>query len=276
MSELKSLGMGIVAQDKNDNSKHIAVFLPESFPYHEGNITSEAKEITRKITDIHGNETENTVYKKMVVKAEWKGENNELYAPSVRAGQQVEVLEIDGTNIYFWKALGRDLHLRRGEKVGKVYNASNAKVTTAESLTKENTYGWVIDTNTGIVQFWTSKDNGEKAAFTVELNGKDGAVKVGDGENMIEIDSNTGTITGTTASGTSIVLEKKNVKVIASDTITFETKKCVITDKLIVEGDNEGKGDLKLSGDLKATNIDATIYTGDSAFISDVSGYLRG
>jgi hypothetical protein len=271
MSELKHLGVGIVVADKNNNSKHIGVYLPESFPYHEGNITAAAKEITRTITDHHGEETENTVYKKMIVKAEWKGEANDLFAPKVKAGQQVDVFEIDGTNVYFWKELGRDNHLKRLEKAGKAYNASNAKVTTAESLTKENTYGWVVDAENQLIQFWTSMANGERAAFTFEYDGKEGIMKAGDGSNSIQLDLQSGKFNVLTESGTGLELKKGKVKVFAAEEITFETKNCYVkAEKLIVEGDGEIKGDLKVGG-----TIEAETFTGTEAFIGDVSGYIR-
>ena len=184
----KLIGKGIVAEDKNEGSKFISVYLPESLPYYEGELTDRPAKIKRTILTANGEKEDLTLFKKATVKAEWKKENNQPLAPRVKKGEFVDIYELIDTNLYYWQVSGDSTFTRRNDRILKVFSGNGGSTETDSPQTKENTYGFELDPSTGIVRLWTSAANGEKSTFDIDLNGKAGIISIKAGDLTIQLD----------------------------------------------------------------------------------------
>jgi hypothetical protein len=232
----KLVGKGIAAEDKNDNSKFLSVFLPESLPYHDGEINGSAAKVSRTIKNADGDEEEVKIFKKATVKAEWKKGSNDRIAPSVRKGETVNVYELMDTNIYYWEALGDGSHLRRKEKFSRVFNAFGESTETDTPQVKGNTYGVEVDTANGYLRIWTSADDKEKTAFDIDLNGGTGILTIMTTSKMvIQMNAVTDTILAENSKHTRVFIHENEVDIEAK-TVNINADKTKVSKDLEVAG----------------------------------------
>ena len=248
--QLVDLGVGIVAADKNDNSRFISVFIQEQLPYHEGAVTNDVVDTQVNGVDHEGNAYSHILQKTMAVKADWKKTANRITAPNVRKGERVRVLAASDTEVYYWEEMGRDPELRRAESITWGYNASGVELTKGMPVTADNHYTITVDGNDGHITIKTTMANGEKVGYTVQLHGKAGHFTVSDNKpnpNTWQIDSNTNTIITQNGDGSyismagpvttihatkQIILDAPDVKITATNSVTTESPNTKIDGKL--------------------------------------------
>lgn len=263
-------GIGIVAADKNDNSKFISVFIKEHLPFFEGEISSDYVDIERKSKDANGKEFKVTLQRGMAVKAEWLGAGNRLNAPNVRKGEEVKLSEVSGTDKFYWEEIGKSNQLRRKEKVTYGWSASKTPVESNEPPSSKNHYTATVDTENGHITVATSQANGEKSAFTFQINGKDGNATLTDNfGNMLQIDSAGKTISAKNKEGSFVQLTGKNGYVSTAELINLKSKKIVLDcETLQVTGDTtfdkttKVKGTSEFVGNVKTKTIDFDTING--------------
>lgn len=296
-SQLKYLGIGIAVSDKNDNSKTLAVYPQEHMPFHEGDISSTHAATEYNGLDDSGNAYNVTLQKGMSVKAIWLGQPNRITSPNVRKGEQVKLYEVADTGEYYWKEMGRDAQLRRGETVAYAFSATTAPSTTDIAPTAENHYTATIDGVNGHMTITTSQANGEKAGFTIQANGKEGHFTVKDNfNNIIQVNSVNGSITITNKAGsyitsnkdeitcknktgsfvtinsdsisaqnntgTNVILNGSSANVKGGGTLTIDFPNIQINGNVQINGNLETKGTSKSDGDINCTNINTTNING--------------
>ena len=219
-SQWHMVSIGIVAADKKLKSKFINVFPIELLPFHEGEITDDHINIERKGVDADGKPYNITLQRGMVIKAEWKNESNRIDAPNVMKGEQVELWTAGDSNKYYWVAMGRDDHLRRGESVTWAVNASDSSQVGDIELKDDNTYSFTVDSINKHITVRTSKDNGEPTVYTLQMDCKNGHFTINDDlGNIIQLDSVESSITLANKDNTQVTLNKKTIKIIAEDLI---------------------------------------------------------
>lgn len=255
-SQLRFTSLGIVAADKNENSKFISVHLSEHLPFYEGDVTNDITNIEFKGKDHHGKEYKHTLQKGMTVKAEWKGSPNRITSPNVRKGETVEIYELGGENRFFWAETANNNHLRRAEAVTWAFNASGTPVDSDEPPTASNHYTATIDGKDGHITLATSLANKEKAQYVMQMHGKEGHLSMSDNKgNLFQIDSADGTVTIKNGSGSKVVMHGGIINIECSDQIVMKAT------KVTIDGDLDVTGKTNLQSDTTATKITAQNVT---------------
>lgn len=251
-SNLKLFSIAIVVDDKAPNSKFISAYPVEHLPHHEGELTSEHELLERKGVDSDGNSYNISLQRGNSVKAEWYNANNRITAPNVKKGEQVELWTLGATNKYYWKSMGRNDNLRRGEQITWAFNASDSKSTKDIIPDATNQYSVSIDTVDQHMTVVTSCDNGEKAAYTLQVNGKTGHVSIADNlGNVFQLDSAASRITMHNRDNTSIIIDKKTITVTATDKLSIKAPTIIVDSKNItISGHVEFKGKVDFKDDV--------------------------
>lgn len=252
MSQYIYCGRGVVAADKNDGSKNISVYLTEKLPFFEGEIHNGIATTKRTGTDADGKPYEATLQSGTSVKAIWITEGNRITSPNVRKGEMVDVFEAEGTNKFYWKEVGGNNHLRRGEAVTWAFNASSTDVKQDEPLTARNSYVFTVDTKKGMVGIKTSTVNKEKVGYSVQMNGKDGLYTVSDtAGNIIQINSVKNTISIKNSDNTYITLTGKTIVGFSAGEIKLKSPKITLEGDVEITGNTKCKSALDVTGTSK-------------------------
>lgn len=212
MSHLRIMSVGIVAANKPDNSRFIEVYPIEAIPFLEGEITDRIDPLAVTAETPSGQQYTVNLQRSMTVKAEWHGETHRRTSPNVRKGEQVKLWTTGRSERYYWEPMGRDDKLRRTETVTWAFVASKQPDDVDIEIDDSNTYTFTIDTAGQHVTLRTSKDNGEYARYTIQINTKDGNITAMDDEgNIIQLDSKNTKILMLNKDGTFLTLDKENL-----------------------------------------------------------------
>ena len=189
MSIIKNVGVGVVTEDTDvDNPDEIWVTPIELVSDNAGDM----HEYVHELQGLNKSKIELTNR----VTASWKGgsQGNRAYAPTLRAGEVVELYKIEGTEIYMFEELYRQIHLRRLEKVQFILSNINPK---DEGLVEDHTSYWIkFDTITKKVHFHTSDNDGEITTYDLSFDTKNGIMELIDKQgNFIKLDSPNGDLT---------------------------------------------------------------------------------
>ena len=262
-TQLKPFGLGIVAEAKAAGNKFITVHLSDAFPLHEGEIksTHEKLEIVNK--NALGEEYKDTLQRNTCVTAEWFGGDNRFTSPCVQKGEQVKLFHIPGTDRFYWDSVGRDNNLRRTETIVGGIAASGEKPGNAIELTNKNSYVYGIDSTTGIIYLNTSKNNGEKAAYKLYLNTKDGNWSVEDDlGNHVQMDSTKPHFLIELSDGTSIEARNKEV-VIEADTIRHKCKQFIVdANTTTINSTVINNGAMTVTQSITSPKVDTQVLSG--------------
>lgn len=213
-SNLKSMGVGIAAEDKNDGSKILAVFPQEHLPSFEGDITADHVTVPYSGTDMNNAAYNISLQKGMSVKAIWKGQPNRETSPNIRKGEQVELFQAGDSDKFYWCEMARDNQYRRTEAVTYSWGANSAATTKDTPATAHTKYTATVDGDAGHMTLTTSAANGEKAKYTAQIHGKQGHLTFADNlGNTIQINSISGAVNIVNSAGTSFSLTGFNVVV---------------------------------------------------------------
>ncbi len=223
-SKLKLYSLGIVANNKAMSSNTIQVTPIESLTMIDGELASIPVDQEVEGVDAEGNSYISKVTTDTAIEADWLpgfGATNRRTAPDVRRGERVLIWQYADTDQYYWTSLGLDDHLRKLETV--VYSWSATTDEAADSSDPENSYQLEISTHTGRITLLTSKSNGEHCIFGLQINPKDGNIKIVDDlDNELVFDSKNSHLWMKNADGTLAELNRKNIKLYAPDKIHIE------------------------------------------------------
>lgn len=244
---------GILADSTREwNQREFYVYVPELSPFHNGDITTE---YTNQKIDLEnvgtGSREQTSVQVTRTVKAEYMGVESSKSVPTMVKGQQVLVFEFASTGKFYWMALERDDHLKTFERVrlscaniattNKTPSASPTDIKAKkDGLTNENTYYLEIDTkDKKLIQLATSSSDGEPWRYYIKMDPVAKCIELWDEHsvdksnpdyqppNVIKLESRPlpnvrGKITLQNASGTTIELEDKNLKVVVPGNVTVD------------------------------------------------------
>lgn len=170
-TELIPFSVGLVIDDSIDNSHYIRVIPIEQHGYIDGEITDLVKVDEVKGKDSQGNNWETSYTTTNALTAKWmSNDSNRRTPPSIHKGEKVQLYRYGDSEDIFWDDFGQDTRNRTTER--QVNAWSNKPKRDSKELNSTNSYYLEVDTATGLVTLKTNKSNGEKVAYTIQVQTK--------------------------------------------------------------------------------------------------------
>lgn len=220
-SKLHVYGLGIVAANKELQSKLIEVTPIETLPMLDGEITDNIETVITKGKDSLGGMYEDSVLTTVSIQAEWLpiGISNRVTAPDVRRGEHVVLYKFGDTDKYYWTTLLYDMKLRKLETA--IWAFSNTRNEDLDG-TSDTTYFLEISTHKKLIHLHTSKSDGEPFVYDIQLNTKDGVFTfLDDIGNYIQIDSKNVRIEVKNADGSWIDMNRRVINIYAPEDVNI-------------------------------------------------------
>lgn len=227
-SSFRLLSLGVVAESMPLNSEFCEIALTEITPGMDGELRANLTSVNTSITNASGKAAKGDASVTTTVRARWlrRDNANRTTPPNLQRGEQVRVYTIgDKGDMFFEEA--SDGTLRRLETLLLRFSAtSDYKAVLGPS----NTYQLALSAHEKRAYIKTSKANGEKAAYTLSIDGGNGQlIFTDDNNNVIGIDSNSGTIqlkngagSTITIAGATATVQADNVNIVANNTLTLK------------------------------------------------------
>lgn len=258
------ISVGYIAENKSRQTNDVEVSLIELTPIINGELKGDIVTDICQGTDSKGNHFSATVKMANTVIATWKGEGtNRLTSPDVRRGDRVNIYRYGNNDKYYWEPLE---HV--GESVKKretvTHTFSNTIDEKDNKPSSENSYVQEVSTHDKLVTLiQTSKSDGEKFKYTIQVNTKDNVIVLADDAgNFIQIDSNDSHIVMQNANGSLLEVFKDDINVKCKGTVKIEAGKLVdikatdtkinstttITGITSIDGNTSIKGNVRNNG----------------------------
>lgn len=251
--------LGILTDSTREwNQREFYIYVPELSPFHEGDVSPEYTTVSVSIKNIAtgSNECKDIKVTK-TIKADYFGVESSKSVPTMVKGQQVLVVNFGKTGKYYWIPLERDDYLKTFERVR--WSCANIAATNKapvddpndikarkDTLTDDNTYFFEIDTrDRKLIQFSTSDSDGEPWRYFFKIDPIEKSIEFWDEHtdknvgshqpnNVIKLESRPadniiGRITLQNASGTTLQLEDKNLKIIVPKNLLIQVGGDVLT-----------------------------------------------
>lgn len=217
---------GIVAENKVLGQNNILVWPHQKTPWMQGDVQSQMQKVTVKTVDGSGKKVEGTAVTSTAVEARWRPTDSSWStAPDVQRGEVVELIRYADMNVYFWRERGDGSVARRLETKRLLVSANQ----TAGEPNPETHYMIEISGHTGAINISTSKANGEISAYHLTLNGKGGAISLGDSEGQeIFLETSTKTIRARNSSGTLVEINDKDLGLYCLENLVAVGKENII------------------------------------------------
>jgi hypothetical protein len=266
--------IGVVANDKDLNSDYIEVLPVEPLSMVSGEITDNVDTLSVRGIDSQGKEYQSSVNLTVTIKAKWipYGNGNRMTSPDVRRGEKVQIYRLANSEQYFWDTLENNSTTRRLETVVYGYCATKKE---NEPMNQDNTYTQGVSTHQGFVNLInTTKQNGEKFAYSIYVDAKNGVVKIKDDVgNEIFMDSGNCQVQMKNAAGSFLDMTKAVGTWVCSEAINVKTTNWNLTTQtmhnkgeLLQQGNQIHEGNLEIKGGL----------TGSAGGGSDGSAVFNG
>jgi len=224
---------------ENNNDRILEVYVPELLPFKTGIMKKNDKPEQKVITLMSPDNVPviGKVQLTDTIQCEYMGLSTNNDVPDIHVGEQVVVLNVAGTEKFYWVPLGRDDNLRRVEHY-RISIADEQK--TVKELNDDNTYFFEMDTRKyKRVIISTSKSDGEKFRYKIEIDAKANTVIIQDDDgNFFKLDSNIPMLIMQDKPGCKVQICDKNINIFAVDTINMEAGKDIhikAGDKMTVE-----------------------------------------
>ncbi|QDB70303.1 putative baseplate protein [Aeromonas phage CF8] len=234
MNVLECYGIGTVLQDKETDTDEVLVHCPAIFSGADGEAVGVVEETQTDIKTPTGDATSSGGLSSNGIPCKWLAFNtNRVTAPDVRKGSQVVVYKFKGTSEFRWMSYGLDGTFRL-ETI--VHAFSSSPNTTKDSpLTPENFYILLLSTHTGKVQFLTGQGNGEKAAYVITLDTKEGIFSLTDSEeNLFALNSVEHVWNMSNQDKSVVAIDKKKILLNAEDQIVVNaTESMTVNTKVL-------------------------------------------
>lgn len=235
MSELKFYSLGLVAEDKKLSSKVVEVTPIEDLSMLDGDLNSTQKSSQVDSEDGQGNQEQVKVNTANSVPATWLplGSSNLFTAPDVRRGARVMLYKFSDEEKYYWTTLQADLHLRKLETTIYAWSGTKEEFTGTreeqeKQINQDNYYFLEVSTHKGITHFHTSKANGEFCSFDVQINSKDGFIKIQDDTGQFFVfNAKEKQFALKNSEGCYIEINKKNMTINVPELLTINAKNLI-------------------------------------------------
>lgn len=259
-SQMRLISVGYVAENKLRSTNEVEISLSEIHPFVNGELVAGITEESVDCIDSNGQSLTFKVKTSNTIRATWKGDGTNRYnSPDVRRAEMVNVYQFGDTDKYYWTAVAMPgVNTRKLETVTHVY--SNTTDESQTELTAENSWSDEVNTHDGHWTRKTSKSNGEKHAYTQQINAKESNVVLiaDDAGAHVSLNSIEDQHHIETASGGSFMLEKRKL------TIDVDVMEINAASEFIVK---TPKG---------IFTIDTGTWTGNLTFIGNMLGTADG
>ena len=219
---------GYAAADKANDERTLWVYSEELLPFLQGDIS--AKEYENQIETSGNKESySGTLKTANAIQCIYRDTTaNTSFPPSVRRGEQVLIYNLGDSNVWYWKSEGRNDNLRRTDTVR--YGVSGTLKNTPE-LDDDNSYFIECDTREKKrIRISTSKVDGEKFRYLLELNADNSQVSLTDDDgNMFIIQSEIPRVCMKNKSESLLDLNIENIIMACKGDMTLKTENGDIT-----------------------------------------------
>lgn len=260
VSKLRLYSLGVAASNKELESMELQVVPTEVLNLLDGEVISLPFD-----SEVSGIRADGTDYSTKVVldtalNCLWipHGSNRDS-APDVRRGERVLIFRYADTDQFYWKELGWDDHLRRGETVRYRFSATLDE--DADMDDANNWYTFYVSTHLGMIELATTDANKEQSTYRLQINTKDGVVMLKDNHgNFYQLESVLKTFSMQNGDGTLLRAEKKSFYVYAPDSMVLEAENtmAIQTDALFLKAKTI---DLAADDSIKVATDQLTVNT---------------
>jgi hypothetical protein len=201
----------------------------------DGELNSTKKTNTTSLEDGQGNQEQVKVKTANSVPATWlpMGSSNLFTPPDVRRGARVMLYKFSDEETYYWTTLHADLHLRKLETTiyawsGTKEEFEGTRTEQEKKINQENYYFLEVSTHKGLTHFHTSKANGEYCSFDIQINSKEGFIKIQDDlKQYIVFNAKEKQFAMKNADDCYIEINKKNLTINVPETMTINAKQLI-------------------------------------------------
>ncbi len=225
-SLLKPISIGYVANNKLRNTIDIEVILAETTPFVSGELVSGVTQLSVDGVAPNGDAQTFTIQTTNAIRAEWLGDGtNRISAPDVRRGEKVQIFQYSNVDKYYWQTITQPgVNVRKKETI--IEAISNTTDETQTQLTAENSWYKEFSTHDKRMTIKTNKSDGEKWAYTLQLDVGSGNLVFADDTGMfVQVNSEDETIELGTTSGGLVKLVKKVLTLDNLDEFIVNSKK---------------------------------------------------
>ena len=257
-SLLKPISIGYVANNKLRNTIDIEVILAETTPFVSGELVSGATQLSVDGVAPNGDAQTFTIQTTNAIRAEWLGDGtNRISAPDVRRGEKVQIFQYSNVDKYYWQTITQPgVNVRKKETI--IEAISNTTDETQTQLTAENSWYKEFSTHDKRITIKTNKSDGEKWAYTLQLDVGSGNLVFADDTGMfVQVNSEDETIELGTTSGGLVKLVKKVLTLDNLDEFIVNSKKGSFN-----IGETEWKGSVNYSAGTYTYKGKATFKSG--------------
>ncbi|MGF6604354.1 hypothetical protein P3T23_009109 [Paraburkholderia sp. GAS448] len=270
-SHLQPVSIGIVAENKLPSSNLIEVTPIEKLPFVDGELTQTGTTLSASGTDVNGAAYSTQVASSTTIKAEWlrEGESNRVSAPDVRRGARVKLYQFADSDRYYWTVCGDDSSLRKLETVTHAWSGTQDE---SAKLDPSNSYFFQVSTHTGLVTLTTSKANGEAHAYGIQLNTREGYLRIQDDiGNYLILDSTQNLFEIGNGDQSLLQMMQTRLSILTQDEIDIRTTNLNIEANTTHTGTLTENGALQLNGDMTTAPGAGSAGTGQVSIAANVN-----
>lgn len=267
--------IGVAAEDIEKGAVVLKVIALDLFPAAlTGTFAPGTTTVNTSVKNINGVVDSQTVTTTNHIEATWWGERGIAYAPMIRQGEQVEIIQFANSDKYFWRSLGRDRALHQTDRLRFEVGATTGKNTEKTDL---NTYFFELDSDGKVVQMKTSKVNGEPFSYTFSFNTDSGQFILSDDaggvNNRIILDSKNKTIQLNNVSGTTIQMKDQDITVYAPRDILMHAGRQIFMDSPTITINRDSSGVVVFNAASFGVNTNSAVVTAGCFGINGASKF---
>jgi len=219
VSVFRPVALGMVAENKDLQSKEIAWFPTEWSTMRDGEVTSNPEQMQFKTKDLNDVEVQGGIISDNTLRAFWLPMgSNRLTAPDVRRGERIQLWQVADNDKYYWSTLGLDDNLRKLETI--VFGISATKDEKSTVLNTDNMYWFEFSSHSKKLAFRSCKANGEPYLYEMFFDFAVGEFTLTDDiGNFINLVSKLNLIHLQNSKGTFVKLDQKDINMYAPQDI---------------------------------------------------------
>lgn len=213
LNNLIPYSLGIVAVNKDPNSDIITALPTSIFPLVDGEVVDQVEDYESEIVDSFGRRSVVKVQTSNTITAKWICRDpNVKTAPDVRRGAEVQLYRKANTDYFYWETTTNTNNFEKLEE--KVIGFSNTRDENVQSGPDTDWTQMVSTRRKKAVLINTTKSDGEKWAYHIGVDAKEGRVDIKDDiGNFFFIDSANSIVRLQTAEGAFIEINKRNINI---------------------------------------------------------------
>lgn len=247
------------------NGNWLRFTIPELTPWMTGHLQDNPLNMKRSFTNEYGvSGLSKGKHNNHLIGQYYSEDTYRKSPPDVQLGERITVWQKADSDTWFWTANTQDMiSKRRLETVIQTVNADKPTGEDSGLHDATNTYSVEMSSKNKTYTVQTSKANGEVAAYTFQINAKDGVVVICDDEgNLFELETKNAELIMRNNYDTKIQIRKDCINIECDKNITVKAGRNL-------KADIGKNADINVSGNCniraKSVTIDAksTTITGD-------------